>query len=987
MSRYQLQFLLLLLLTIRTFPLQAQLFGGNPPKIKWRQLKTDSVDIIYPVRFDTLAFRVAAVIERLQKTREYSLGGKLENIPVVLQTQTTNSNGYVGLGPYRSEFYLSTPMDAMELGGMDWTTTLTLHEYRHVIQYNNINRGIIRTVDWLLGDNARSLMSDMAVPNWFFEGDAVFNETIHSRQGRGRLPRFLNAYALLDKDGRHYNYQQLRNGSYKDYLPGHYQLGYLLVSYGYRRYGPAFWGKVIHEAASYKGIFYPFQKAIYSIAGISFKDFREAAFKEYIAHYQNLPWMVQGSKRQPNSSLRQLSHLSDKEVIDYLYPYPAILDGESGTIVLKNPRKSISRFVWLHKGKERNLGQAPISRNAYFGYNSGRVIYTRFQADPRWGYREYSDLEVLDIHSGKRLRLTHKRRFFTPDISSDGKMVAASELRANGHSAIVLLDGSGGILATWKAPKGIIYNYPKFFALNGDSSGALLFLIRDAAGRMGIGYVHLLHKKNKGGYGVSYPATATATDTIHPILSLSGQLLGFPVVRGDKLYYTRVTPGNTAVSPYTALMEINLTDIVKDTAVSPVMVGKSLRDVYQGYGINTGENIASLQTANGYGIFRWDGNLANSNDGQRDIATGIFDAHLPLTGHRLLDTWTDSITAGGFITYGHSVKKYPLLSHPFHFHSLQPNIDDPVYSLDLLGQNTLNTVQTKLSYSYNRVSQMSAVGGDLALGAWYLQPYVHMDYSWDHRAADRKGNQYFYKELTRQIGLQLPLNFTGGRWRRSLYLSTALSQSNLYWNEDMPASGPVLKKIRYLYSRLQLSVYGRQSIQQLYPGIGFYNYTEMNTPLDSKGARQWMSSATIYLPGLLPTHSLRWNLAYQHRDTAGAYGYNSRFPFSRGYVRPSYATMWKFGADYDLPVWYPDFGFAGLAYFFRIRANLYYDQSFGFDNTKRRNGFGSVGAALFADMNIGNQYPVTIGLRYNHLLNQDYREQNNWELILPIRLF
>ena len=179
----------------------------------------------------------------------------------------------------------------------------------------------------------------------------------------------------------------------------------------------------------------------------------------------------------------------------------------------------------------------------------------------------------------------------------------------------------------------------------------------------------------------------------------------------------------------------------------------------------------------------------------------------------------------------------------------------------------------------------------------------------------------------------------------------------------------------------------RQASNQLYPRLGFSSITDMDFALDDKGGRQWMNSLKVYLPGLLSTHSLRWNIAYQYIQQKSAYRYSSLFPFSRGYIRPSYERMWKFGIDYDLPVFYPDFGFGGLAYFSRIRAGLYFDQSYGYDTDRKRNNFGSMGGAIYADMNIGNQYPVTIGLRYNHLLNDQYLARNNWEVILPIHLF
>ena len=55
---------------------------------------------------------------------------------------------------------------------------------------------------------------------------------------------------------------KLRNGSYKDFVPDHYELGFLLVAYGREKFGEKFWGKVTRDAASFKGLLYPFQRAI-----------------------------------------------------------------------------------------------------------------------------------------------------------------------------------------------------------------------------------------------------------------------------------------------------------------------------------------------------------------------------------------------------------------------------------------------------------------------------------------------------------------------------------------------------------------------------------------------------------------------------------------------------------------------------------------------------------------------------------------------------
>jgi hypothetical protein len=51
-----------------------------------------------------------------------------------------------------------------------------------------------------------------------------------------------------------------------------------MVNYGYEKYGSDFWGKVTRDAASFKGLFYPFQNAIKKHTGLDYKTFRKQAF-------------------------------------------------------------------------------------------------------------------------------------------------------------------------------------------------------------------------------------------------------------------------------------------------------------------------------------------------------------------------------------------------------------------------------------------------------------------------------------------------------------------------------------------------------------------------------------------------------------------------------------------------------------------------------------------------------------------------------------
>src|SRR6201994_3940193 len=191
----------------------AQQFGGNPPSLKWRQINTDTARIIFPLGLDSAGQQVAAIVARLSLETLPTIGHSQRTVNIVLQNQTPIPNGYVSLAPFRSEFQLTPEQNSFDLGSLPWQKMLAIHEYRHVQQYNNFRVGLSGFFYYLFGEGGQAFANSLAVPNWFWEGDAVFQETLVSDQGRGRLPWFFNGYRALWAGNRHYSWMKLRNGS------------------------------------------------------------------------------------------------------------------------------------------------------------------------------------------------------------------------------------------------------------------------------------------------------------------------------------------------------------------------------------------------------------------------------------------------------------------------------------------------------------------------------------------------------------------------------------------------------------------------------------------------------------------------------------------------------------------------------------------------------------------------------------------------------
>jgi hypothetical protein len=272
-TRVAFYFPIFLIFLFYSIEIKAQRFGGNPTSLKFNQINTDTVRVIFPRGMEKEGARVADIAHYLSRTTTNTIGEKRKKINIVLQNQTTVTNGYVALAPWRSEFYLTPQQNSLNLGSLPWVDNLAVHEYRHVQQYMNFRKGLSTVAYVIAGEEGQTVANAAAVPDWFFEGDAVFQETLVSEQGRGRLPDFFNGYRSLWEAGKQYSYMKLRNGSYRHYVPSHYQLGYQLVAYGREKYGEEFWKNVTNDAVRFKPLIYPFQGALKKHAGINFSDF------------------------------------------------------------------------------------------------------------------------------------------------------------------------------------------------------------------------------------------------------------------------------------------------------------------------------------------------------------------------------------------------------------------------------------------------------------------------------------------------------------------------------------------------------------------------------------------------------------------------------------------------------------------------------------------------------------------------------------------
>ncbi|SFE86859.1 component of the Tol biopolymer transport system [Chitinophaga sp. CF118] len=924
-----------LLLILFPATLLAQQFGGNPPSMKWNQINTDTVRIIFPRGLESQGQRVANLVHYINRYTRPSIGGLQRKVNIVLQNQTLESNGYVQLGPFRSEFYLTPPPSSTDLGSLNWEEQLSVHEYRHVLQNSNFRQGVSKVASYVLGEMGQAAVTNIAVPNWFWEGDAVTMETALSPQGRGRLPSFFDGFRAFSLEKKNYNYMKIRNGSFVDYMPNHYNLGYLMSVYGREHYGRTFWKDVTIDAVRYRGLFYPFSQSLKRRTGKNVIEFYHAMLQEYQPIWNN--YAAENST--PGKPVLE----TPKTVTNYKYIY-TVKPGQ--WIVYKAAYNHVPGFFLIDStGKQQLITRPGINFDDYFSYRNGRIIWTEARFHPRWAWKDYSVIRLYDRATGRTSTLTHGTRYFSPDITADGKRIVAVVTLPSQQFGLQLLDGeTGKVLSSLPNPENWYYTFPKFSA----DEQFIISNVRNQQGQMAM---------------IRQSVTTGTTEQLTPF---KYTVLGIPEVQHDTIYYTAsykdvdnvyaITPSDKKVCQVT-----KHPNGVLHATIDPV----SQQIVYSGF------------TTKGYALYETP--LTPTTWQSIDTGQNYHSAWLRpdfKEGGSILDKAPHDLFP---------VKKYPQAFQFFKFHSWLPTFNDPVYTLSLYGNNILNTTSTSIGYAYNRNEGSSQLSANLIYGGWFAYLQGGTSYTFNRSDLFRNRGRLYWDETDVHAGITIPLNISSGLYSRYLSLTSTYHYLDRYPRGNFKFSTP---ELQYLGNTLLFSNFRIKGQQNIFSHFGQYFLAQYSHSLTSVFAEQFYTRLDLYLPGFSPNHSIVLNAAYQQRDTARRYSFSDNFVYARGYNTPFYSHVYKLGANYHFPIAYPDWGFAQLMYIMRIRGNVFYDYSRAYDYiNKVNNRYSSVGGEVFFDTKLGNVLPFSFGVRFSHLLDQDPADnaKQRIDFIIPIQ--
>lgn len=964
MQRFFVFPVLLLLFGFRT--VHAQQFGGNPPSTEWMEINNDSLRVIFPRGMERQAQRVANTIMYENRHNRGSIGNKELKLNLVLQNRTVTSNGFVTLSPFHAVFQTMPPSDNFSLGSMNWLQELSLHEYRHALQNMNFRSGIGRVFYDIFGENGQAFISNLLIPDWFWEGDAVFMETSLSDQGRGRLPSFLEPFKSLYLSGKHYSYAKIRNGSYRDMVPDHYPLGYMMSAYGRDTLGLYFWEMVTQEALLNHQLtkvinekyrqrpFHPFKYGIYPLSSALkyFTGYNIKGFYHHSLSYFSKQWQKNADDHIMTYPVNVIKN-NHRTLTNYRYPY-WLPDGN--ILAINEGYNRLPRIIEIDtSGETRTIVQMGNIQSDYYSYANHHLVWTEMRPDARWGWVEYSVIRIYDMNTHRAKTLSHHSRYFSPALSADASKIVTVQVTPGNQTNLLIIDvHTGKVTDTLSNPDHYYYTYP-VFSLN---DRFIISAVRDESGKMA------LIKQSVLNHDIEVLTPFTHKPVGPPVPGKN--YIFFPAAFSDnvQLYALKKQHGH--------LYQIAERPLGNYSVTADPVHHRLIFDEYAA----TGYHIDSIPL-----------NPAAWRPVDTTPLSVIRNPFVPealkAEGGEILTRIPDHI---------YPVTKYNGIKHLVNIHSWSFLPAYPDVGIYLQSQNVLNTLQWNAGGGYNFNENSPFIAANLAYGA--LFPIFQLGYAthFNRSGYINQDTTVMWNETNFSAGFTIPLSLSSNLYNRSLSFGATFNTDALKF-QPSTAIKRTTADVNYLEESLSFSNGRITTVQQVYPKFGQSISLDFQHTVNQIFARQFTGNLAIFFPGLFRNNSLYFIAAFSEKDNKKQYKFTDNFLYPNGYSAVPYQKIYMLGINYQFPLTYPDWG-TTWAYLLRLRLETFFDYSHAgmLPGIHPANDiFRSVGATLYLDTRLfTDQLLIPIGIRYSYLLDRDLTDpgrRGRVEITVPVSFF
>lgn len=427
------------------------LFAQNPRDINWKEINTTHYRIIFPNEIYEQANQMANRLEYIHAKIGFQMQGEHPKIPLILSNRSVESNGYVSLVPRKSEWY-SLPYPA-KMTDDPWYNLLSLHETRHIFQYEYGRRGIGKIGDFFLGDFGLALGLNYTFPEWFMEGDAIIAETFYSNSGRGRSATFHKNYRTMILSGQNFSYEKMRFGSVKNHIPDHYETGFFMNVFIGRKYGYHTWPKILNHSAKrwYRHPLSPIDGGL--------KKYTEFSNSEKLYHGLQIDLSTQW--RDDLVKEKYIIDDCEKYFSDYLYAHAK---SDTELFFVKTGLAYQPAVYHYQNGECKKLFDLPCFSLTYgLNIQDNSMVLTRYSENKRWDRESWSNIIIKNLDTGASRQISQKGKYLHPALSHDEKMVAAVEFSSTRNCyLVIMLSENGAILRKIPAPKNGMIRTPSW---------------------------------------------------------------------------------------------------------------------------------------------------------------------------------------------------------------------------------------------------------------------------------------------------------------------------------------------------------------------------------------------------------------------------------------------------------------------------------------------------------------------------------------------
>jgi len=945
------------LLTIFTLlitgsPVISQVLQTTPPSLKWSAVEAPHFQVIFPMGFESEAQRTANTLEHLYGPTSKTLNANPKKISLILQNQDAVSNGFVSYSPRRSEFFTMPPQDYNLLGTLDWIDLLAVHEFRHVVQFDAMNKGFNKFVYGLTGQSGYSLMASLAAPRWYWEGDAVVSETAQTLSGRGRIPAFgLEFKTNLLQLGR-FNYHKAHLGSFKNFIPNHYRLGYYLNAYLRNTYDEKVLSQVIDNASRKSWVPLTFSNSLKKYTNKHLVDQYNDMADDMLDRYESLASDINFTQSE--------SVVSGKANRWTSYMFPQV--GQDGKVVaIRSGIGDIAQIVEVDNGKIKVLHTPGNVNNAgQLSMEAGKIVWAEVYNNPRWLRSSQSYIKIYNKHHGLINTLKQDGRLVGPVLDANGERIAAIKSDKSGNNSIVILSAiDGEVIREVSHPENSYFSNLRWH----DSNSLLLGIRHSAKGKSLMSFDF-----DKSEF--KDLTNASHVNISHPVPYKKYVLYNSPISGIDNIYALDLESGD--------IYQITRS---KYGAYNPEVWMDTL--YFNDYGVNGMEIHRFPLTTEEWKPFS---DIKKAN-------LGLIDNLVKQEGGNVLQNIEER---------DDPVVPYKQGKNLLNIYEWGPLLSTAQESLFIgaSSRDVLSKFSSSAGYTFDGLEGSGYGSLNLSYQGWY--PIIDLGVNYGTRRSsdtfsDSTGINdvnFNWRELGVSGGLRIPLRFFHSSFIHQITIANSLELTQVSdFENDVTGQGRLffsqLDNGSLITNRFSLNLFSqlKMSKRDINPKWGGFAILESwSTPYGGDfDGNTFVLRGGVYLPGFFKHHSIFITSGYQDRKITlqdQNYFYRNRLPFPRGFGGTTWERMRVFSTNYQLPVWYPDVAMGPVLNIQRIRFNAFYDYGYGDIDVSEQNlqvkgaqEYSGLGGELRFDINVLRYHALfDIGVRATYTNTTRYNQ-------------